>query len=117
MRELVENSLDAAEAAGATPDIYIRLSADDDHEVDVLDRERLRVAMRRMSAPEKRALLDGTAALLRAAEATRRDTLGSAGSASQTRARPVAESPPRAEATHPRGTTVRQKRKPKGVQP
>ena len=34
MRELVENSLDAAEAAGVPPDIYIRLSTDDEHEVN-----------------------------------------------------------------------------------
>ena len=32
MRELVENSLDAAEAAGVPPDIYIRLSYDDEQE-------------------------------------------------------------------------------------
>ena len=34
MRELVENSLDAAESAGVPPDIYIRLSYDDEQETN-----------------------------------------------------------------------------------
>jgi DNA-binding MarR family transcriptional regulator len=54
---------------------------------DVLDRERLQVAMRRMSAQEKRALLQGTVALLRAADGARRDALGLAASPRQAPAR------------------------------